>query len=457
MARLSSKKVEKKIISLLLVPPTHMRVLRIDPAMFASKQHRVIVGLIKKYVRQYKAAPTKAILLSYANQLATTQKKLDEYTDAFAVLEKLPKVRPSEAVYYFDRLENYSIGRSIFDIYSNVKDKFDTLEEVDFKNMRQKIISDMLRAGALEESDIKRGMVYENVEDRWKSYKETSKGVIGDTIPFGMAELDEAVGGMRKTFVTLLYSKSAGGKSRTAINAAYNAAQAGYNVMYFSLEMAFDLLANCFDSRMSEVDSKEIIFGKLNKADKKRFRKALIQQVKEQLNVWIVDISMGAKSQRILEEIELYVAAKGVRPDLVVIDYANIMEPDRKYGNRSEKYDYLFQEYHSIARFMDVAILTATQESREASKADIANGKKKDNAETEGIHNIGLSNFMAPHCETVIRLKQDSYDKMQNRLWMIVDKNRYGNAGRKISVFAKWDKTYVGDRTIASTVRRVQK
>ena len=167
---------------------------------------------------------------------------------------------------------------------------------------------------------------------------------------------------------------------------------------------------------------------------------------------------MGAKSQRILEEIELYRATNGINPDLVIIDYANIMEPDRKYGNRSEKYDYLFQEYHSIARFMNVAILTATQESRDASKADIEKKKKKqDTGDTEGLHNIGLSNFMAPHCETVMRLKQDSYDKMQNRLWIIVDKNRYGSAGRKISLFAKWDKTYVGDRTIPGTVRRVQK
>jgi hypothetical protein len=156
---------------------------------------------------------------------------------------------------------------------------------------------------------------------------------------------------------------------------------------------------------------------------------------------------MGAKSSMILEEIELYRAANGVNPDLVIIDYANIMEPMKRYNGRSEKYDFLFKEYHEIAKYCNVALLTATQESRDASKADIEAKKKKQEVE-QGVHNIGLSNYMAPHCENVIRLKQDSKDLLQNRLWGVIDKNRYGTQGQEIPLMAIWSKNYVGDRIV---------
>jgi len=433
--------------------PTHIRALKIDPEMFASSQTKALVSLIKKYVGIHRAPPTKRVLISFANQFATSEHKIEEYVDALDMLKNIPKTKPEEANYYFSKLENYALGRSIYDVANAVKDKFDAHEEIDFNKLKKEIISDLLLAGSDTQATIRRGLLSEAVQERWDSYKNIESGAADNVIPFGMSELDEAFGGMRKTFVTLLYSKSAGGKTRTSINIAYNAARAGYNVMYFSLEMAFDLLANCFDSRIARVDSKEIIFGKLDRKDRRKFRHALIKQAKEKLNIWIVDVSMGAKSSLILEEIELYKATRGISPDLIVIDYANIMEPDKRYSGRSEKYDNLFQEYHEIAKFENVAILTATQESRDASKTDIEKKKKKEkDSDTEGIHNIGLSNYMAPHCESIARLKQDAYDRLQNRLWVLIDKSRYGNPGRKIALFADWKLTYVGDRTDTHTI-----
>jgi hypothetical protein len=46
-------------------------------------------------------------------------------------------------------------------------------------------------------------------------------------------------------------------------------------------------------------------------------------------------------------------------------------------------------------------------------------------------------------------LKQDSKDLLQNRLWVIVDKNRYGSLGAEIPLMALWDKSYVGDRIVS--------
>jgi replicative DNA helicase len=220
--------------------------------------------------------------------------------------------------------------------------------------------------------------------------------------------------------------------------------------MYFSLEMAFNLLASCFDSRIASIDSRGIIFGKLNIDDKKKYKMALKGQVEEKLNIWIVDVALNASSSVILEEAEIYTATTGKKPDLIVVDYANIMMPvNTHFYNSSERYKNLFEEYHQIAKYLNAHILTFTQETRERTKEDMDRKKRDD---TEGTVNIGLSNYIAPSCETVIRIKQDANDRLQSIVWFIIDKNRYGVLGVKVPVTARWATTYVGDRVRADTM-----
>jgi len=444
MAKLHSAQVEKKLLALFLKNPTFMRVLSTDVDMFAIKQHRELAKLIKKFVQKYRAAPSKSALLSFANEQVTSDKVLVQVAAAVELIKTLPPSKPSEFEYYFDRANNYFMGRRIFDIGVKLTDRFKK-SEINFANLKQEMITELLVMGSGEKDVAKRGFLHHNVRERYAQYKESRRRDARHIIPFGIAALDEKTGGMQKSFVTLFYSKTGGGKTRTAINVAYNAARAGYNVIYFSLEMAFNLLAACFDSRMAAIDSKQIVFGRLNKEDRIKYKKILKQQVKDQLGIYIVDVAMNAKSDIILEETEIYKSVTGRKPDLLVVDYAGIMMPMQPYSNMSERFNNLFLEYHQIAKYLDVALLTAAQESRDASKADI---RKEEN---EGVHNIGLSNYMAPHCETVIRAKQDPADKLASIIWFIIDKCRYGSIGGKVAVTARWATTYVGDRIRTDT------
>lgn len=451
MARLSSKSVEQKILSLFFKPPIHIRSLSINLDMFSMKAHRNLAKLIQQYVRKYRSVPSKETLISFGNS-KLDEEGLETIPEALELLDTLPKVKKTEADYYFAQAENFRLGRKMFDLHRTLTGELEQ-GEVDFGELRKKIVSDILFMGP-DEKNIRRGFISDNVRERADNYRRIAGGDMEDIIPFGIEKLDEEVGGMKKSFVTLVYSKTGGGKTRLSINLAYNAAMAGFNVLYVSLEMAFDLIASCFDSRMAAVDSRKIIFGKLDRTDKKKFAKALKRQLKEKLNIWISDIPMGASMSSILEELEVYKAANGVLPDLVIIDYANLLEPTKDYKGRSEKYDYLLKEAHETARYYKIALLTSMQESRDASRADLEKKQKKESL--EGVHNIGLSNYAATHCETVIRLKQNDIDILRNRLWLIIDKNRYGESRKKIPLYAAFDLTYIGDRTIVKPKTRVK-
>lgn len=447
---MSSVTNEKNLLALLMRRPTHMRALDLDTGIFADSKRKHAADLIKSYVQKYKTPPTISTLKRYvAAKIKDDVDQAKKAAEAIRILKKIKdrKIPSTTADFEFEQAANYSIGRSLISITEDLQKKFDS-GDTDYAKMRQDIMSQLLKA-ATAEKGIRRGALHKNIKERLSEYNDAAAGKAIDIVPTGMSKLDsELGGGIRKTFVTLFYSKTGGGKTRTAVNIAYNAAKLGYRVMYFSFEMAFNLIASCFDSRMAWVDGKELIFGKLSKKDKKLFKKALKKQIKEKLNIYLVDISGNAQSSVIAQEIEYYYAAEGVAPDLVIVDYANLVLPMNRYGDRSERYDVLFQEFHQMAKYYNVGLITMTQESRESTKAEIEAMKKKRAHVEQGVHNIGLSHYMAPHCEAVIRLKQTSNDRLQNRIWAIFDKSRYGAIGTEVELTALWSRNYVGDRTV---------
>jgi replicative DNA helicase len=394
MAKLGSKSLEQKILALFFHSPIHTRALTMDFSVFSVKAHKLLAELIQEFVRKYRAPPTENTLKAFANS-KLTEKTLETIPAAMEVVQHLPKVNVSEADYYFSQIRNYSVGRKIFDLQSKITGAMEQ-HEADFIKLKKEMLKELLFMGE-DANRVRRGFVYENIKERWDQYNRIERGEMEDIVPFGMSKIDDVLGGMKKSFVTLIYSKTAGGKSRLAINIAYNAAIAGYNVMYISLEMAYDLIASCFDSRLGMVDSHGIIFGKLDKPEKRKYAKALKKQLMDKLNIWISDIPMGASVPLIMEEIEIYKAANGVLPDLIVADYANLLEPTKKYKDRSEKYDHLMNEVHQLARYYNTAFLTMMQESRTATTADLEEATSKRKKTKEGVHNIGLSNFAAIH------------------------------------------------------------
>lgn len=454
MPKFSDDTIEKKVLSLFFVSPFHTKVIEMDITTFSKSENVTLVNIIKQYVMKYNSVPTKDTLITFTNEKIKDEKTAELYTKAMLLLNDLPKILPEEAPYYLEKAEDLRVGRKLYDLHDMLSKSFEE-HAVNFKDLQRKVMQNTLLIGS-DVSNIKRGYIYKNVKERFDQYTVAEQGKRQDLIPYGMKQLDENMGGMKKSFVNLIYAKTGGGKSRFGINVAYNCAMSGHSVLWLSLEMEFNILANCFDSRMAALDSKHIIFGKLEKENKKKFYETLKQQAKDKLNIWISDIPKGATTASIFEEMEIYKANNGMYPDVLIVDYANLLEPMLRYGNRSEKYDYLFKELKEIARYYSVSLLTMAQESREASKDDIkGSGKKKSGDDEYGTHKIGLSNYAATHCEGVIRLKQLEADSLKNRVWAIIDKNRYGASRKKIPLFAAWDITYIGDRNLEDSKRGI--
>ena len=411
--------------------------------IFSKEEHKVLAKLIQAFVEKYKAVPTHDSLKSFSNEYIKSSKSIDNVADALLVLDDLPGVMGAEAEFYFKKAENYRIGRELYTLYNAFGTQLNEEIDIDFVGLKKDIFKQTLHMGA-DEDHIERGFIYDNIKNRLKAYKTIRSGESHELVPFGIDSMDSTIGNMQKKSLTLIYSKTGGGKTVFAINLAYNAAVRGFHVMYFTSEMSKNSIETRFDSLIGELDSLKIIQGKMSKDEEQKYLEVLKQQNKEKPSIWVTHIPTGCTMASIIQEIETYTTSNGFGPDLVVLDYANLIEPMKRYQDRSAKFDNLLKEMHDYAGFYNYACITMMQESRTAAMDEVNKQKKKTEEDTDGVHNIGLSHHAADHCDIILRLKWSDRDRQVNRLNVCTDKNRFGPMP-KFQLFSNFVLTYIGD------------
>lgn len=434
--------VEKAVLKLLTETPCHTSIPGLDPSVFYVEEHKQLFNLLRKYFLEYRKPLSPDVFDAFLSCVDLR----DELRASISLLyQEIQDIDASKDQFEFfkKRLNTLKLGRDLKSLYTSLGDNLSSQKPFD------KLLSDLTSqvlslTGAFFKTEITRAYLWEDVKERWHEYlsKERNPEQLAG-MSYGIEELDELTGGVRKSHLILFYGKTGSGKSRLLANIALNLSFANFHVMYFSLEMNRSLLAKCLDSRNTLIDFYLLDKGKLDSEQKEKFFSYLKSQAEQKPPFYIVDAPVVLRPSDIGREIELYRHTKGVSPDVVVIDYANLMDSDRSYsGGRSEKYDQIFQDLHLLARYYDVAILTASQERR----APPGRKLSSDERDLAGVEKIAVSNFMATHCEFVAHLNRDELDAIENTLRLDIEKNRYGKAGHSITLFAAWAYNYIGSR-----------
>ncbi|NDC23750.1 MAG: hypothetical protein EBZ49_06420 [Proteobacteria bacterium] len=139
----------------------------------------------------------------------------------------------------------------------------------------------------------------------------------------------------------------------------------GLNVLYITLEMAEERIAERIDANLLNVSLDELTILPRDSYEKK------ISRVQEKTNGKLIikeypTASAGSGHMRhLLNELKL---KRSFRPDIIYIDYLNICASSRlKYGANVNSYTYIkaiAEELRGLAVEFDVPIVTATQTTR---------------------------------------------------------------------------------------------
>jgi len=196
----------------------------------------------------------------------------------------------------------------------------------------------------------------------------TAGRVVHDGIPTGIGPMDAMLyhKGWGRKELSLIMGGAKSGKTTMLIDAARAACLLSFNVLYVTLEVASKIVAERLDASISEIPFSEIasrseeVFDSVNAA----MAKGGVFKLHE--------FPSGAMTPQDLNRLISRYDAMGIKFDLVVVDYADLMIPTRTMDDVIENSKRIYIDLRGIAQQHDLAMLSATQTNREGMKAAVA-------------------------------------------------------------------------------------
>ena len=255
----------------------------------------------------------------------------------------------------------------------------------------------------------------------------------------GFSGIDNVLAGMGNSDLILVGARPGMGKTSFALNIATNVAlQTKKNVCIFSLEMSAEQLVTRVISSEAMVDSYALRTGKLD--DKQWEDIAAATTRLAGCDILIDDTSgisvtgMKGKLRRVRNL------------GLVVIDYLQLMQSDRRNDNRVQEVADISRALKIMAKELNVPIICCAQLSR---------GPESRTDKRPMLSDLRDSGAIEQDADTVIFLYRDEYydkgksDEEGNIAEVIIAKNRHGSVG---TVEVGWIGRFTKFRSIATNM-----
>ncbi|MBP5237113.1 MAG: replicative DNA helicase [Clostridia bacterium] len=236
-------------------------------------------------------------------------------------------------------------------------------------------------------------------------------------MPTGFTGLDRVLVGMGKGDLVLVGARPGMGKTSFAMNIAANVAKHTHRaVCVFSLEMSVQQLISRMLSSEAMVDSYAIRTGNLNDDDWEKLAHASAEL--SECDIYIDDTTgqtitaMKAKLRRIQNL------------GLVVIDYLQLMQSDRRIDNRVQEVAEISRNLKIMAKELGVPVVTCAQLSR---------GPESRTDKRPMLSDLRDSGAIEQDADMVLFLYRDEYyakEGAANTAEVIIAKNRHGSTGK---------------------------
>ena len=235
----------------------------------------------------------------------------------------------------------------------------------------------------------------------------------------GIPTLDELLGGgIKNKQLGLIVGGTGRGKSIFLQWLGRTGVLLGKKVVYITLELPEDVIAERYDSMYSRVQP-QMLHQKHTTVNQELA--PLSTQFANQL--WIKEYPAQQATVNTIRSYLQQLIAAGHTPDVVLVDYLDLLKPTRTYGDAYRELDLITMELHGLAKSLDTSIWTATQLNRAGLVAETP-----DEASIAGsigkLYTADISLFMA----------QTKDERELDVMRLVMAKNRNGPAGRSIEI-----------------------
>ena len=237
----------------------------------------------------------------------------------------------------------------------------------------------------------------------------------------GFGGLDNLLLGMTDTDLIIVGARPGMGKTSFVLNIAANVAMSTEKtVCIFELEMPAQELAGRMISGEALIDSKNLRQGRLQPTDWDKVAAAAARLGGTNI---LIDDTSGMTATAIKAKLR-NVQNLG----LVVIDYLQLMEAERKSDNRAVEVGDISRKLKLLAKDLHVPVICCAQLSRDSAK-------RKEDSRRPQLTDLRDSGSIEQDADVVIFLHRDDYYDAQqssenSTVEVIVQKNRHGATGK---------------------------
>ncbi|PMC81983.1 replicative DNA helicase [Anaerococcus hydrogenalis] len=179
----------------------------------------------------------------------------------------------------------------------------------------------------------------------------------------GISSVDDKLSGLQSSQLILLAARPAMGKTALGLTMAWNAANTGKSVAFFSLEMSTYQLNQRLISMVSMIDLEKIITGNLEADEWIEIINAITKIKEKEI---YVDETAGITLSELRSKCKRLKAEEGL--DLIVIDYLQLMTGEGRFDNRQQEIAQISRGLKSLSKEINCPVLSLAQLSREADK-----------------------------------------------------------------------------------------
>ena len=352
--------LERAIFNNLLNNETYARktIPFLKPEYFHNRNDKVVFELINSYAMQYNAFPTKEALLVDLNNRDNISE--DQFKECKDIVEEIPDQSDqlSNVDWLVDKTEKFCQDKAIYNaIMASIQVMDDNTGKLSKGSIPQ-LLSDALAVSF--DTSIGHDFI-EDAESRFEFYHRKE-----ERLPFDIDYLNKITrGGLPRKTLNILLAGTGVGKTLAMCHFAASYTAAGKNVLYITMEMAEEKIAERIDANLLNVPLDELSVLPKESYDKKMTR--LKEKTVGRLIVkeYPTSTAGAANFRHLLNELKI---KKNFIPDVIFIDYLNICMSSRlKQGANVNSYTYIkaiAEELRGLAVEFNVPVISATQTTR---------------------------------------------------------------------------------------------
>lgn len=363
---------------------------------FDSDASKWIVSTIGEYFAQYGVVPTMDVL-------SIKHKEIDDTVLSTMVKRQLQTsysmVGASDSDFVRDKFKEFCINR-------NLKETILTAADLISQDENYENIYDLLERVTTVGVDDDLGLDYiEDIDSRLLEEKR-------NTIPTPWEVIDDVThGGSGPGELFVIVAPSGVGKSWGLAAVGAHAIQNNKTVFHYTLELAEIYTGRRYDSIITGMNIQAL------ESDSEKVKRIVSSKTNGKLLVKQYP-TKSASANTLKGHIKRAKAA-GIVPDLVIVDYGDLLRPSGKStDSKYEEMGGIYEELRGLAGELEIPIWTASQANRQSIERDVIQADS-----------IADSYAKVMTADFILSVSRKAKDKISNTARVHIVKNRFGPDG----------------------------